>query len=429
MSLVINEEAVKMKWRPIVTTVFWLALIGICFWHFYQMTAIPHLEKRGVDFRRLSSGVIWEAHLGKPNFGDPEIRQLLKLNSLESVSLKDTSVTANGIRSLAQLPHLRELKLSTTPVDERIFAAINSLSSLTSVSFGNCSGISAERLKVFAGHPRLKSILLIEAPMDYAELVDLEQTLDTIAIAIDVRDVVPIPRSYHLRCQWDPPGSRNISISFSPNTISGEPTKIDANLIEKLPTDGVTSLSIPFPCRVTEEIGPALSELRRLSHLQLQGEITDTLLEAIARLERLNSLSLTGSLPDELQNDSKQAVTDGGVSALNRLRKLEKLDLASLHLKPGAFAALKGLPHLQDLSVSQCGVRDEDLTSLGTFPRLEKLSLPYNHLTDASREPLLQLTKLTRLGVGANQMTTAIVDELTRSPQSHLQTRNVPETP
>jgi beta-lactamase regulating signal transducer with metallopeptidase domain/Leucine-rich repeat (LRR) protein len=111
-----------------------------------------------------------------------------------------------------------------------------------------------------------------------------------------------------------------------------------------------------------------LVELSGLTNLKslliLSAEITDVGIAALSRMKRLETLSLMEcpaleisglKALAELQSlrslDLDWAVTAGGLASIGRLGSLEKLEFETADLKPADFEPLTGLTHLQDLSV------------------------------------------------------------------------------
>ena len=169
-----------------------------------------------------------------------------------------------------------------------------------------------------------------------------------------------------------------------------------------------------------------LKGLKLLEELHIAGQgITDEGMAHIAELTNLKDLLLmTGPL-------NQGRLTGAGLSALTRLKSLEKLDLAQTDMTLADLSQLSRLPNLTNLDVTQIrhgnnalnisGITklkhlsinlkrpdifsDEDLTCLAKIKGIEWLQIYPHKFSDLGIGYLRSLTEMERLGIGGPDFT------------------------
>ena len=164
---------------------------------------------------------------------------------------------------------------------------------------------------------------------------------------------------------------------------------------------------------------PELVSLRISSHssltdANLTGPGVERLLEGMPRLRKMDlgtgePLELTGMFrslvryhPDlEQLTIGRKGLTEEDLTLLERLTKLECLDLMHSDVTDAALAHLRPLRALKQLLVRGAGITDEGLKRLGQMPALEDVFLSGASITDAGLAHLAALPKLKRLVLGS----------------------------
>lgn len=136
-----------------------------------------------------------------------------------------------------------------------------------------------------------------------------------------------------------------------------------------------------------DELIAAMKE-RRITGLDADGLMTDSVLARIAALDHVTSLSLGGS----------RELTDDGLLQLARMPQLERLDLSEYpggKLTDRGLEALRHLPNLRSFEMTwQGGITDAGVSNLRFCPRLERVNLMGSPTGDGAIEALQGKTAL-----------------------------------
>jgi len=88
---------------------------------------------------------------------------------------------------------------------------------------------------------------------------------------------------------------------------------------------------------------------------------------------------------------------NAGLTSLQGLAKLRKLNLADTAITDGGLEALAALPLLSSLSLFYCAITDQGVRHLAALGNLRRLNLDSRDITDGGLEALAALTKLQHL--------------------------------
>jgi Leucine-rich repeat (LRR) protein len=127
--------------------------------------------------------------------------------------------------------------------------------------------------------------------------------------------------------------------------------------------------------------------------------------EAMARLGRLDHLEWLITYPSR--------VTDAGMSELQTLTGLRRLQVASERATGASLASLSGMRQLESLRLYQIRINNSDLVHLAKLTSLEELCIESPLLTDACVAPLLSgRPNLKHLGLSGRGITDTGIGEL-----------------
>lgn len=139
---------------------------------------------------------------------------------------------------------------------------------------------------------------------------------------------------------------------------------------------------------------PAISQLRHLQNLEIEGDLSDRAAASLASLEDLEQLSLTSA-----------AITSAVAPALAKLKKLKVLSLSKTQVGDDGLhqlATMKWLTRLYIVDTNR--ITDDGVRHLGSLESLEALSLHGNRITSSSARTIARLTRLRNLLLPTTQI-------------------------
>lgn len=147
-----------------------------------------------------------------------------------------------------------------------------------------------------------------------------------------------------------------------------------------------------------------LEAIPTIHRLDLAGnKITDEGLKHLSSLKNLRELSL-----------SNDAVTNAGLAPLGKLTSLRHLTVTSKRITDAGYAHLSGLTNLESIRVGTYGreLGDEPLGHMTGMTKLTEVSVGRDNLTDAGMAHLGKLTGLKKLRIDGQKITAAGVAPL-----------------
>lgn len=111
--------------------------------------------------------------------------------------------------------------------------------------------------------------------------------------------------------------------------------------------------------------------------------ITDRALDAIGKMPKLTELVLW-----------RTSIRGGAFRSLRNLRELETLRLDNNDLARADFSAFRRLPSLDFVSLSNCSLTDEQLKQVLAAPSLCEINITHNPVSDTGAEYLLDCLHL-----------------------------------
>ena len=163
--------------------------------------------------------------------------------------------------------------------------------------------------------------------------------------------------------------------------------------------------------RVTDGIADVLRDMRQLQHLDLHGtQVTDVIADALSKMTQLQYLNLSGT-----------RVGDRIVAALRGMTQLQHLDLGNTRVTDVIADALSKMTQLQYLDLGYTQVTDGIADALSNMTRLQCLDLHNIRVTDRIAGALSNMTQLQRLDLHDTRVTDGIADALSKMGQlQHL---------
>lgn len=293
---------------------------------------------------------------------------------LDELFLSDCTITANGLRSIAELRNLRSLTFERCTLSD-INELPNALSLLAEMSELNrlglvCGELANVDLLPLKKMQSLKSLWIMGRSNGWLD-VELPESLADLCVKytpLDVRALSGLPRLRRLRIQRSP--IRGVSVELAQlDELELSGTKVRPALIEscvRLPS--LTHLSLE---NIELEAEPGklrhfLSELHQVTHLRLAG--CGVGLSDIAEMEiasTIDTLAVPGS-----------AVADDELAVLTKFPRLRSLDLSSSSVSDRGMRQIAANSGLVSLTLAGSrGVGDQGLRELGRMRSLKHLDV------------------------------------------------------
>lgn len=277
---------------------------------------------------------------------DDDLKQLIALSDLESLSIAGTKITPVGIDHLHGLSSLKTIDLGSLP--------------LTSTSIETLAAALPD-CKIERREPadRLvaKWVLSVGGKCSIAG--------ESGAAAVDLVSATTVLPEGPIRVE---------KINLTDCKLTS-----DAPLAQLAELSSVKSLLLAGS-DITDEQLASLTGLKTLVELSLADTQVSTpaVSTLLAQLPQLERLYLSGSKVD-------RAV----VSSASNLPRLTHLSLAGISTTPADLTLLKKCPQLEWLDLSKTGLTDETLGSLQQFSKLRELTVLGNSISDAGYEELV----------------------------------------
>ncbi len=342
---------------------------------------------------------------------DKSMTYLESMGDLREFELIWTSVTNRGIAVLKKFPHLRKLTVSSPSIDNQGLKVLADLSELEELTLsGNMTGEVLKNLHA----PQMREIELIgpsfgdEAVRNLQKMPKLEAVRLTNASVTD-HGIAGLNKLKQLRtleltsCDATGPGLkalrdlkqlRTLRITGSNANRPPKKPQLDPHTLDCLKQfPNLEVLNFSFAYTGNDSLEP-LKHATKLKKLWLNRDgIDDQGMKHLEGLAELESLNLTF-------ND----VWAGGLASLQKLPKLETLDIANFVTDEGV-QQISGCTSLKHLNLDGSKTTDVGASSLGKLTNLEFLSLVNcDGISDAGCESLANLTKLQVLLLGSERI-------------------------
>lgn len=339
---------------------------------------------------------------------DDGVRLLAQLPHLERLDLSGTAISDDGVRHLAAIPTLRHLSLAWTRVTDAGVGTLGALRALERIDLdGTHTGDGA--IAACAGLPLLSHFAGGQLVTD---------------------DGLPRLHEFPRFKSWHggTPEMALTSYDAGPNRLMLRGRITDRGVRALAGLDGLFALNLDD--RALALSGEALAPLVGLPHLGwLAFDAGDDAMPHIARMRALRFLGCQDTL-----------ASDRGWAALGASQSIEQIWGRRCHgLAAEGFGALSRIPTLERLSVSCLNVPDHALAALPEFPSLRELmpmDIPdagYRHIagcaqldslvlmycrdtTDAATEHIVGLPALTRYFASYTQITDRTPELLSTMP-------------
>ncbi len=263
-----------------------------------EQAVLQTLSKLGATFERDEQQpgkpvVRAELEPGRARVGDTEVRQLTQLKEIESLNLRNTAVTDEGLKALAALSKLRRLDLRGTAVTDAGVKVLARFSSVRRLNLTN-TAVTGAALKDLKRLTQLRWLSLEGTKIDDESLQEMTAMKEL---------------------AW-------LNVSCTALT--------DAGLAELCRLPDLQSLNISHTRISDAGLGP-LKQLAHLRALNLAAtQVTDAGLSALRELPSLETLYLYWT-----------KVSDGGVPELRDMTNLKELHIGLAEVTDNGFRELK----------------------------------------------------------------------------------------
>jgi hypothetical protein len=338
---------------------------------------------------------------------DAGLKALAQCKSLDSVSLMTKNVTDAGVKELAALPKLRWLYLFGMTLTGSGFEAFAGSKTLESISTEYVDGLTDEGIKHLAKLPALNELKIGkgfgESKLTAAGIKAIVDAHMPARFEFDRKLLDDDLLAALVKKGWlygtTPPGAKEKrpATPEEVKTIVLDGSKVtDRGLRALLNCTNTTSMHLERT-GVTDETLQKLSGFKKLSYLTLgQTKVTGAGLDALAGLP-VKHLALEGC---ELSEDA--------FKALGKLAALEDLSLSRAKMKSAWLQHIAGLPQLKDLSLLEADFDDAAVKHVAKLPSLHSLSLNGTKLGDAGFLELLKLPQLRSLYVDGTNVSAEV---------------------
>lgn len=333
------------------------------------------------------------AHLGLwgPKIDNDLLALTATMPTLEVVSLYETSITDDGIRSLATLPRLRSLAVLPIERYEKAGFGPPQWSYPFMERRAGRPRLTGQALRHLAGVTTLESLELLDADLQPADLAVLKSWPKLGAVALP--NVVDEETVRHLQaCR-----------RLNQLTLGGR--DIAAKELERLAGWRALKKLTLTHARLGEETLAALAKLETVQTVELIAcGLTDDDLRHLRLPPQLTELDLP-----------RNEINGPGLAHLAQL-KVSALGLEFNNLRDDTLSHLPQLVNVEQLGLSYCvGVTDRGIQrgALQRMPQLKRLALRgLKQVTDASLDELAKLTRLEHINIRQNGITEAGCDRL-----------------
>jgi Leucine-rich repeat (LRR) protein len=341
--------------------------------------------------------------------GDSCMAHVARLTGLRVLHLRNTNITAAGIKHVVALKRLRYLSTPDGSLDDAGMAYIGQLSTLTGLYLMQnrltnagvqhlaklrCLAelelgggqINDDGLAYLAELPRLRYLSLWGKGFTDAGLGRLKSVKELEILNLGVLEQITDAGLAQLA---GVPQLRDISLYHNTKV-----TNTGLMPLKKLPN--LRRLDIANS-HVTDEGLVHLKEIKTLEGLMLPSTaITDRGLQYLSELPRLRELRLRRPQWGKAALD-KDRYTDEGLRALSLCTEMQDLEIDRLGVTDKGVTHLARLTRLRKLSLS--GISDESLRTLAQLHSLESLSISSGRLSISGLKSLNSLTNLRTLSL------------------------------
>jgi hypothetical protein len=369
---------------------------------------------------------------------DAALEMLSRLPHVTGLDLSGSKrLTDDGLRHLARMPQIEELRLNEYPggtLTDRGLEVLRHLPELRQFEMTWQRGVSDTGAANLSFCDKIERVELFGSPTGDGVINALrgKRYLRHFTTGKLVTDAgLPLLHDLPVFKTWQggEPEFDLMSFRAGPNHLMVDGSFTDAGLASLVGLDGVFGLGFFWHVSALTAAGlRTLSRLPNLGFLGCQGELcNDVAMEHIAALPRLRMLMAQGTV-----------ASDDGFVSLSRSQTIEHIwgrECPNLHGR--GFAALARMPALKGLAVSCKGVDDGSLTRLAEFPaltwlmpmdvpdegfrhvgrcaQLERLTCMYCRDTgDAATEHIAGLTRLQHYYAGQTRITDRSLEILGR---------------
>lgn len=275
-----------------------------------------------------------------------------RLGALEKLTLSDSAIDDDGLRSIGRLRKLRKLDLGQTIVGNEGVKHLAGLESLEELSLDD-TNITDEALDTLAKLPSLKTLSLSRTRATDAALDALGAKRPNLAIDPGDTDfwsaVVTSEFEIASEVETTTPGQRDLKVKPVEHyllalTLDG--TDLDADWTKALESLRLI-LKLTLRGRDFNEANLShLSECHAFQQVRLERtSLSEAAYQWLGSRTRLDALDIVGS-----------PVTASNIEALYGSTELKSLRIHDTTLDLATFQAILAMPHLRKLTISNCAL-------------------------------------------------------------------------
>jgi hypothetical protein len=397
---------------------------------------IVELERAGatvvVDF----DGLVRSVSFSDVSADDRHLKFIAQLETVTSITLSRSRITADGIRLLASLPQLRSLDISETPAAGGSLAVLCEFPALRTLQMRRCPWINDAELAAIQGESRLENLMLLDAEVTAEGLAHLHHFSQLRQLGLDecdgvtddgLRQLLQLTQLQELsldRC--DRVTARGLAQlaameDLQQLSVRGVPIlrRDVRRLVVQFPRTAVYVDDITIP-----EVQPLLELGARLG-LDEDYEVVWIELDSRADDAGIVPPLATTSPPGTVGREEEPArfvvadVDDDALARLSLTPEIDTLFLREIPITDAGLKHLQSLSNLQWLVLDGVPLSDEGILAFAELPMLQRLWLRHVHLQGRELGRLRSAECLTELALYSDSLTT---DGVAQLPQlTHLQ--------
>lgn len=329
----------------------------------------------GEGLRLLKDITLEDLSVTGPKLTIQAFESLGRLKLLKKLRWKGP-VSDAGFANLAELPHLCELSLSSTSIEDTDITQLGALTKLQSLSLAR-TGITDSGLEQIVSMKELRELYLSNTAITDEGVKHIRMLKELQSITLHETQITDISSSYLAEL------NRLTSVDLSDTAV-------------------------------TSQAIAELSRLPNLKKLEMNNTgVNDSAGLYLAKMDKLKELSVVpydyrprpcGPIYRNNYN-SGNAITDQGYVCLKTMLSLQMLTLRDSPITDKTLEYLRNHPCIEDLDVMNTAVTDKGLESISTCRNLKYLCVWDTAVTDAGMASLAKLPTLQILNINRTAVT------------------------
>lgn len=343
---------------------------------------------------------------------------IARCKNLESLNLRSTKVTDQGIENLQNHAKLKSINLAQTEVSNKGIEYLGTIPTLEEIVIsGNTSNLALKGMrslvklkKISTDHRRdTKTTCGAVVELFLAQGRTIEEALKAVGASIGTDEkgnavsLFLSPR-FHLTQKLESYQEATVHITDDVIPYLNQLPKLQFLRLEsnRLSGEAISGLKLPptlnslslYGMTLNDDSLKILDNTPNLESLHLSFGVIGQDFEKIGNLKRLRELSIRSS-----------QIADDGVIKLATASSLERLSLPNLNVGTRGYQAISTLQNLKELNLAGAKNIRDGAKFIGNLMNLEDLDLRASSVVDSDLPALAKLTRLSRFRTDNTKVT------------------------